>query len=657
MKMMKNKVFALFAAAILAVTGVTGFVGCAPSTSTTPDKKPAEEVKPGAVTNLKAKAGDGEVTLTWTNPAAKSFDGVEVYVNGASKKIIEDKSTTYKATGLTNGTEYTFKVVAHFEGVEEGFEVSVKATPTAKPQYTSVEFAENLVIGWNLGNAFDATATWTKDTETAWGMPKTTEAMIKAVHAAGFETIRIPVSWHNHVSGTDNKIDSSWMSRVKTVVDWAISDGMYVIINIHHDNLRAKATDDAEGMDTSAGFCLSDDSSIQTKSKKYIADVWTQIATTFKDYDEHLIFEVLNEPRDIGGEYEWYMPDLTTSKKWNNIITQYEQVGLDTIRSIAGNEDRFVMVPAYAASGTSQTILGGYTLPTDTATDKLLLSTHAYSPNGFALDGDMTKVKFLDSYKSDLDSIFNYLKTNYVSKGIGVVMGEASATDKDNTEERIKWAEYYFGKAKACKISVVLWDNMVPYPTGTDGAERHGHFNRNTRTWYHPELIEAMVAAAGGSASDAGNQPSEDPKDPAEPFTAVTIFDAESFTAPEGMEIVTVGGKKYLKMTINGYSTSFGINPVDCNGATSFKVECFAEEDNSDYQVTIGIKDSSYKDISGPVMKPISKTLTALTGTPSTGADESSTKIASLIQPMAQNPEGWSGVDGIVFYISKITAE
>ncbi len=656
MKMMKNKVFALFAAAILAVTGVTGFVGCAPTTNTS-----AADTKPAAVKNLKAKAGNGEVTLTWTNPTAKSFKGVEVYVEEKLEATLDKSKSSYKVTGLTNGKEYTFSVFAYFDGYDEldnSLIVSVSATPAEKPAVSSVEFAENLVIGWNLGNTLDATATWTKDTETAWGMPKTTEAMIKAVHAAGFETIRIPVSWHNHVSGTDNKIDSSWMSRVKTVVDWAISDGMYVIINIHHDNLRAKATDDAEGMDTSAGFCLSDDSSIQTKSKKYIADVWTQIATTFKDYDEHLIFEVLNEPRDIGGKYEWYMPDLTTSKKWNNIITQYEQVGLDTIRSIAGNEDRFVMVPAYAASGTSQTILGGYTLPTDTATDKLLLSTHAYSPNGFALDGDMTKVKFLDSYKSELDSIFNYLKTNYVSKGIGVVMGEASATDKDNTEERIKWAEYYFGKAKACKISVVLWDNMVPYPTGTDGAERHGHFNRYTRTWYHPELIEAMVAAAGGSASDAGNQPSEDPKDPAEPFTAVTIFDAESFTAPDGMEIVTLDGKKYLKVTINGYSTSFTIPAVDCNGATTFKVDCRAAEATSDYQVIIGIKDSEYGDISTLTMNPLKNEATELTGGVATsGAKLSTTKVASVIQPMAQNTEDWAAANGIVFYISKITAE
>jgi len=83
-------------------------------------------------------------------------------------------------------------------------------------------------------------------------------------------------------------------------------------------------------------------------------------------------------------------------------------------------------------------------------------------------------------------------------------MGEASATDKGNTDERIKWAKYYFGKAKECSIPVILWDNMVVYPNGDDGAERHGHFNRITLSWYQPELIEAMVTAAGGKTGGSG---------------------------------------------------------------------------------------------------------------------------------------------------------
>ena len=106
---------------------------------------------------------------------------------------------------------------------------------------TSVQMARNMAIGWNLGNTLDATKGFTTNagltTETEWGMPQTTEAMITAIKNAGFKTIRIPVSWHNHITETTNyTIDTAWMARVKQIVDWAIEDGLYVIINSHHDN-------------------------------------------------------------------------------------------------------------------------------------------------------------------------------------------------------------------------------------------------------------------------------------------------------------------------------------------------------------------------------------------------------------------------------------
>lgn len=538
---------------------------------------------------------------------------------------------------------------------------------------TSVEFAENLVIGWNLGNTLDASGYWDgiysegKKLEINW-LPEgkkvyTTEAMIKTVHAAGFETIRIPVSWHTHMAQntTDYKIDSAWMARVKEVVDWAYNDGMFVILNIHHDNNTENQ------MTSHPGFCLSENSTIQKKSKAFIENVWEQIATEFASYDNHLIFEVLNEPRCIGTDWEWgwySSGEASTAKKYCDIITSYEQVGLDKIRSISGNENRFVMVPGYAASGTNQVALGVYTLPTDSATDKLLLSTHAYSPNGFALSADMDQASFDQTGKNDLNAIFSYLKTNYTDKGIGVVMGEASATDKNNTAERIKWAQYYFGKARDASIPVVLWDNCVVWGEGDDGAERHGHFDRKNLKWYQPELIKAMVEAAGGSGDPNAVPPAsdEDDDEPPAEFNPVTIFDPATYTGDAG-EVVTVGDEKFLKITINGYSTSFDLeSPVDCNGATSFKVECFAETVVSGCQVTIGIKNADYKDVAKvSVMNPLVNSVIALTGTPviEGESDSSTTKMVSIIQPMAQETTSgkYGPAEGIVFYIGKITAE
>ena len=359
---------------------------------------------------------------------------------------------------------------------------------------TSVEMAKNMTIGWNLGNTLDATQGYVQNaginTETGWGMPNTTEEMITDIKNAGFKTIRIPVSWHNHISDTtDYTIDDAWMNRVKQIVDWAYNKNMCVIINIHHDNLS-----EAE-LNGNIGFAISKDSDKQAQSKKYIEKIWTQIANKFSNYDNRLVFEVLNEPRAVDTNLEWWCND----QKLINIITSYEQVAVNTIRSVTGNENRFIMVPGYAASGSDGTMLSLYKMPTDTAQDRLLLSAHAYSPYNFAMN-DLTDTVFGDDDKGSLDSIFSYLKSNYTDKGIGVVMGEASATDKENLSDRVAWATYYFTKAKEAGIPVVLWDNMVTAstPNSTDIGERHGYYNRRSNSWYFPTMIQAMMKAVYG---------------------------------------------------------------------------------------------------------------------------------------------------------------
>ena len=416
---------------------------------------------------------------------------------------------------------------------------------------TSVDFVKNMGMGWNLGNTLDATAadstsdvTSSTNTETYWGMPKTTEAMIKAVHDAGFKTIRIPVSWHNHISSVSDgtyTINSDWMARVKTIVDWAYNDGMCVIINIHHDNMPISTIKNTKAY----GYALSDDSAIQTTSINYITSVWKQIATTFSSYNDALIFEVLNEPRDKDGEWkgnEWW----TNSSEMVSVITKYENEAIKAIRSVSGNETRYIMVPGYAASGSDSGELSLYTFPTDSntanGTNKLILSAHAYSPYNFAMS-DFTDTTFDSSDASQLTTIFNYLKNNYVSKGIGVVMGEASASDKDNTAERVKWAKDYYSKARDAGIPVVLWDNMCTYAStgNSTSGENHGYLNRKTLKWYFPDIIKAMgsqvyddyaekVLIAGesstdtddsGTSGDSGSTTSEDFDDSSKTLTSL----------------------------------------------------------------------------------------------------------------------------------------
>ena len=373
-------------------------------------------------------------------------------------------------------------------------------------QVSSIEFAKKLVVGWNLGNTLDASNTTSNNSglaeETSWGMPRTTKAMIKAVADAGFKTIRIPVSWHNHLTNTTNyTIDSEWMARVKQIVDWAIEEDLYVILNVHHDNQEAGKLGKGAGL---FGFAVSpDNESIKIASKKYLESVWRQIATTFNNgYGDKLIFEVLNEPRAISTNLEWNIDDAPTAKKYSAVITEYENVCIAAIRATGGNNSkRFIMVPAYAATGTHPVMLSSYKFPTDTASDKLILSTHAYSPYNFAM-ANSDSIFGIDD-QSTLDFNFSYLKANYTDKGIGVVMGEASASNKSNTAERIKWSKYYFGKAKEAGIPIVIWDNMVSDADGNENVkggfngEHHGWLDRKSGKWYFPSIIKAMMDTVG----------------------------------------------------------------------------------------------------------------------------------------------------------------
>lgn len=400
---------------------------------------------------------------------------------------------------------------------------------TADTSGTSVDFVKNMGMGWNLGNTLDATNGNTTSnqglsSETCWSQPYTTQDMIKAVRAAGFKTIRIPVSWHNHISsksGTTYTIDSEWMSRVKTIVNWAIDEGMCVILNVHHDNMASSAISGG----TSYGYALSTDSSVQETSKAFLRSVWTQIATTFASYDDALVFEVLNEPRDIGGEVwgnEWW---CTTAAAYT-CITDYEKTCIDAIRAVSGNENRYIMVPGYAASGSDRTELGCYTMPTDSATNKLILSAHAYSPYGFAMYDGTSHTEFTSSDASELTTMFNYLKTNYVSKGIGVVMGEASATNKGNLSARVSWATDYYTKATAAGIPVVLWDNGA-YTASTTSGEQHGYFNRNACTWYFPTIINAMSKAVYNQSVTVESSSESDSDTGTDTTTENTTSDSE----------------------------------------------------------------------------------------------------------------------------------
>ena len=364
---------------------------------------------------------------------------------------------------------------------------------------------EDMGLGWNLGNSLDATGGSGLDTETSWSNPKTTQALIDKVKSLGFNTVRVPVSWGKHVSGDNYTIDSAWLARVKEVVDYCYKNDMYVILNIHHDT---KSSASASG----AGYYPR--SSAYSSSEKFVTSVWSQVAEYFKDYDYHLIFETLNEPRLIGTGYEWWF------NKWNipsevkdaiDCINKLNQKAVDTIRDTgSNNRGRLIMCPGYDASIDGATV-SGFKLPTDISGNKnrIAVSVHAYSPYNFAMNIDTSNgaTSTYSSYiKDELKNLFSTLKSNFRDKGIPVVIGEFGSTDKNNTAERVKWATDYTALAKKNKIPCVLWDNNAfAVYNGSSivlNSEYHGYINRKNNTVTSPakDVIEALMKPYGKKA-------------------------------------------------------------------------------------------------------------------------------------------------------------
>ena len=362
---------------------------------------------------------------------------------------------------------------------------------------------EDMGLGWNLGNSLDATGGSGLDTETSWSNPKTTQALIDKVKSLGFNTVRVPVSWGKHVSGDNYTIDSAWLARVKEVVDYCYKNDMYVILNIHHDT---KSSASASG----AGYYPR--SSAYSSSEKFVTSVWSQMAEYFKDYDYHLIFETLNEPRLIGTGYEWWF------NKWSipsevkdaiDCINRLNQKAVDTIRNTgSNNKGRLIMCPGYDASIDGATV-SGFKLPTDISGNKnrIAVSVHAYSPYNFAMNvGSGSTSTYTSSIKSELRDLFSTLKSNFRDKGIPVVIGEFGSTDKNNTAERVKWATDYTALAKKNNIPCVLWDNNAfAVYNGSSivlNSEYHGYINRKNNTFTSPakDVIEALMKPYGKKA-------------------------------------------------------------------------------------------------------------------------------------------------------------
>ena len=356
-------------------------------------------------------------------------------------------------------------------------------------EITAIELVRDMKTGWNLGNTLDATAGGKSlSSETSWGQPKTTKAMIDGLAASGIKSIRIPVSWSHHIIDKNYTIDPAWMKRVKEIVDWAIDDGMYVILNIHHDNY-----DKNSKMPKFAGYYPSEEN--YEESAKFVCNTWAQIALAFNDgYDEHLVFEALNEPRLCGTTEEWwYNAGSPKSIYAMRNLNKLNQNILDEIRASGGNnKKRIVAFPSLQASPDSA-FANTFKMPEDYdgKKDRLILAVHMYTPYRFAMESPGVK-KFTPDVEKEFLTIFKKLNDTYIAKGYAVYIGEYGATNKENLEDRVAWFSSYVKNAYKYGIPCFLWDNGEWQVKGNDYNEHYGFYNRQKQTWYFPEIINAI---------------------------------------------------------------------------------------------------------------------------------------------------------------------
>lgn len=329
---------------------------------------------------------------------------------------------------------------------------------------TALEATRLMGNGINLGNTLEACdnnvgikTNTPLSYETHWGQPKTTQAMIDGMKAAGFDTIRIPVAWMTnatHLYEGDYTIDADYMDRVEEVVRYARKAGMYVIINDHWDGGWY-------------GMFGSESAETRALAMEAYKGMWQQIAERFRDYSDYLIFESANE--ELGGRFDenspLYCSDsvvtyLTDDERYA-LTNEINQTFVDVVRATGGNNaTRFLLIAGYSTN-IDQTCDDRFQMPKDTADSKLMVSVHYYDPwsyCGASSAASATKWGKVSDYEY-LDQQLAKM-TKFTEAGYGVVIGEYGALPgsdglKDNT------LAYHTAFLDACtkyNLTNCLWD-------------------------------------------------------------------------------------------------------------------------------------------------------------------------------------------------------
>lgn len=305
------------------------------------------------------------------------------------------------------------------------------------------QVADQIRIGWNVGNTMEAICG-----ETAWGNPAITQQLITSVKAAGFNAIRIPAAWDCHANQATQTIDAAWMARVKQVVDYAYNQDMYVVLNIHWD-----------------GGWLEEHPlySYQVANNQKQRAYWTQIANTFKNYDQRMLFAGTNEVR---ANYD------TPTTEHNTVQQSYNQTFVDAVRATGGNNaSRTLIVQTYNTN--MQHGINFLNMPSDTIANRLMVEVHFYDPYNYTLDPAGSCLYWGSPYppqsacswaqESYVDGLFAQVRSKWVNNGIPVIIGEYGVAFRSGMSRpsREYYLEYINRAARLNGLKTFYWDNGV----------------------------------------------------------------------------------------------------------------------------------------------------------------------------------------------------
>lgn len=452
---------------------------------------PALSVSESAIT-LQAKGDTAAVTITsnvgWniSNPAGAWLQ--------LSKTVGNSSPVTIQLTATANTTGAARSAVLEVNaGESQARRITITQASSLYPGYNisplpanktgmesnAVQLAAKFHLGWNIGNTLEAIGG-----ETAWGNPLISESYIKAVKAQGFNAIRLPCAWNQYADKATAKIQDSWLSRVKQVVQYCVDNDMYVLLNIHWDGGWLDNNINSQKKD-----------SVNAKQQAF----WEQIATTMRDFDEHLMFASANEP-----------PAEDAAQV--AILASYHQTFVNAVRSTGGRNSYRVLVVQGPSTNIEKTYDLMNTLPTDAVQDRLMVEIHYYSPSQFCLlmDGDASWGKMFYYWgtghhstiepdrnatwgeESDVDASFARMKTKYTDKQVPVLMGEYGTYRRDNNKYAPKdlathndavdyWLTYVTRQAIINGVKPFYWD--------TGGA-----LDRRNNTVLDKRTIDALIA-------------------------------------------------------------------------------------------------------------------------------------------------------------------